>query len=144
MNEIISVSSLEGLPQAAQKVLNCIGNDRIVAFYGAMGAGKTTLIKALCSILGVTDQVNSPTFTLINEYKSNAGRMIYHFDFYRIGQIEDAYDLGYDEYFDSQWICLIEWPELIEELLPEDVVRVYIRELTDHTREIVIKKRVSS
>jgi tRNA threonylcarbamoyladenosine biosynthesis protein TsaE len=137
MREIISIPSLEELPWAAQKVLDTVGNRHIVALYGAMGAGKTTFVKALCHVLDVTDQVNSPTFTLINEYKTKDGRMVYHFDFYRIKKIEEAYDLGYDEYFDSDGLCLIEWPELIEDLLPENIVRMYIRELPGGVREIV-------
>jgi len=136
MKEVINVLSLEELPQAAQKVLHHIGDRRIVAFYGAMGTGKTTLIKSLCQVLCVSDQVNSPTFTLVNEYKTADGRMVYHFDFYRMNKIEEAYDLGYDEYFDSEGLCLIEWPELIEELLPKDTVRICIRELTGGVREI--------
>jgi len=137
MKEVIHIFSLEELPQAAQKMLHCMGNHRIVAFYGAMGAGKTTLIKALCHALNVMDQVNSPTFTLINEYKTSDGLLVWHFDFYRIKKIEEAYDLGYDEYFDSIGLCLIEWPELIEDLLPKDAVRIYIRELMDGVREVV-------
>jgi len=134
--ETITIPSLQELPQAAQRVLQVIGNRHIIALYGAMGAGKTTFVKAICETLGVPDQVNSPTFTLINEYRAANGQMIYHFDFYRINKIEEVYDLGYDEYFESEGLCLIEWPELIEELLPKEVVRIYIRELTGGVREI--------
>jgi len=136
MQQVTYITSLEELPQAAQQVLEWVDNRNIVALYGAMGAGKTTLIKALCTELGVEDQVSSPTFTLINEYRTARDRMIYHFDFYRIKKIEEAYDLGYDEYFDSPGLCLIEWPELIETLLPEDTLRISISELTDGRREI--------
>jgi len=136
MKQGLQVASLDGLPQAAKEVLTWIGNRNVVALYGAMGAGKTTLIKALCSELDVSDQVNSPTFTLINEYKTAQGYKVWHFDFYRINKIEEAFDLGYDEYFEGNGLCLIEWPELIEALLPHDVVRIYIRELQDGVREI--------
>jgi len=137
MKEIIIVSSLEELPEAARKVLQSIGNRHIIALYGVMGAGKTTFVKALCDVLGVSDQVSSPTFTLINEYKTKNGRNVYHFDFYRINKIDEAYDLGYDEYFDSEGLCLIEWPERIADLLPEDVVKIEIRELPDGKRAFV-------
>ena len=136
MQQIIHIASLEELPYAAQRVLEWIGNHHIVAFYGAMGAGKTTLIKALCTALSVEDQVSSPTFTLINEYRTSSGRMVYHFDFYRIKKIEEAYDLGCGEYFDGPGLCLIEWPELIEPLLPEDALRITISECRDGAREI--------
>jgi len=132
----IIIHTLEDLPFAAQQVLHHIGNHRVVALYGTMGAGKTTLIKAICNNLGVLDQVNSPTFTLVNEYRTAGGRMIYHFDFYRITKIEEAYDLGYNEYFDGDGLCLIEWPELIESLLPDDCLRITIREKSGGVREI--------
>ena len=135
---MIRVWNLDGLHQAAQEVLDATGNRRVVALYGAMGVGKTTLIKALCHVLGVEDQVNSPTFTLINEYQAADGRAIYHFDFYRINKIEEVYDLGCSDYFDGEGLCLIEWPEMIEALLPMDAVRMYLRELTDGIREIEI------
>jgi len=136
MQQVIQIASLEELPQAAKEILTWIGNRNVVALYGAMGAGKTTLIKALCHELGVSDQVNSPTFTLINEYKTALGYKVWHFDFYRIHKIEEAFDLGYDEYFEGDGLCLIEWPELIEALLSKDVVRIYIEELQDGVREI--------
>ena len=139
MKQGLQVASLDGLPQAAKEVLTWIGNRNVVALYGAMGAGKTTLIKALCSELDVSDQVNSPTFTLINEYKTAQGYKVWHFDFYRINKIEEAFDLGYEEYFEGNGLCLIEWPELIEALLPQDVVRIYIRELQDGVREVRCK-----
>jgi len=136
MKQGLQIASLDELPQAAKEILTWIGNRNVVALYGAMGAGKTTLIKALCSELDVSDQVNSPTFTLINEYKTARGYKVWHFDFYRINKIEEAFDLGYDEYFEGDGLCLIEWPELIEELLPQDVVRIYIQELSGGVREI--------
>ena len=99
----------------------------VVAFYGPMGAGKTTLIKDLCHRMGVTDEVNSPTFAIVNEYVTEEGESVYHFDFYRIKKLEEAYDIGYENYFYSGNLCLIEWPELIEPLLPERYLRVDIR-----------------
>ena len=137
MQQTIPIPTLSALPQAARQLLHLIGNRHIVAIYGHMGAGKTTLITAICKALGVSDQVSSPTFTLVNEYRAADGRMVYHFDFYRITKLEEAYDLGYNEYFDSEGLCLIEWPELIEDLLPHDCIRLHIREESDGTREIV-------
>jgi len=140
MHKKIVVPNLADLPDAARHILASIGNHNVVALYGEMGAGKTTLIKALCDALGVSDQVNSPTFTLINEYKAANGRRIYHFDFYRINKIDEAFDLGYDEYFDSEGLCLIEWPDKIEPLLPDDCLRITIRVLADEVREIVFDR----
>ena len=101
-----------------------------------MGAGKTTFTKAICKVLGVPDSVNSPTFTIINEYRTKEGEPVYHFDFYRIDKLEEAYDIGFDEFVDSGRLCLIEWPEKIEKLLPEETLRVYIKVLPDDSREI--------
>lgn len=130
--------SLRDIRRAAAEFLKVLGDRKIVAFYGSMGAGKTTFIKAICDELGVTDSVNSPTFAIVNEYLDAGGDSIFHFDFYRIKKIEEAYDFGYEDYFFSGELCLIEWPELIEELLPEDTVRVYIRETEDGNRELTI------
>lgn len=121
--------TLENINAAAAEFLKELGDRKIVAFYGSMGAGKTTFIKAICDVLGVTDTVNSPTFAIVNEYLAASGDSIFHFDFYRIKKIEEAYDFGYEDYFYSGDLCLIEWPELIEELLPEDTVRVKIEEI---------------
>lgn len=121
--------TLENINAAAAEFLKELGDRKIVAFYGSMGAGKTTFIKAICDVLGVTDTVNSPTFAIVNEYLAASGDSVYHFDFYRIKKIEEAYDFGYEDYFYSGNLCLIEWPELIEELLPEDTVRVKIEEI---------------
>lgn len=110
----------------------------IFAFYGKMGAGKTTFIKALCKALGVKDIVNSPTFTIINEYKSAKGFPVYHFDFYRINRLQEAYDIGVEEYFCGDGLCLIEWPEKIAEILPEDVINVTITTNADLSRTIEI------
>ena len=126
--EQIIIQSLSEINKAAKSVLQMIGKSRIVCFYGSMGAGKTTLIKAICHELGVTDNVASPTFALINEYRDRNFNPIYHFDFYRINKIEEVFDFGYEEYFyKGEGICLIEWPELIEAILPtENVCKISI------------------
>ena len=124
--ETLEIDSLRDLPDAAEAILAQAGDHRVVAFYGEMGAGKTTLIRAICDRLGVTDAVSSPTFALVNHYVGDGGRNIYHFDFYRIDRLEEAFDLGYDEYFDSDALCLVEWPEKIEPLLPDDTLNVRI------------------
>lgn len=129
---------LENINAAAAEFLRELGDKRIVAFYGSMGAGKTTFIKAICDVLGVKDTVNSPTFAIVNEYLAASGDSVYHFDFYRIKKIEEAYDFGYEDYFYSGNLCLIEWPELIEELLPEDTVRVKIEEIEGGERELTV------
>lgn len=131
--------TLGNIEAAAAEFLKELGERRVVAFYGSMGAGKTTFIKAICNVLGVTDAVNSPTFAIVNEYLSADGENIYHFDFYRIKKLEEAYDIGYENYFYSGNLCLIEWPELIEELLPDDAVRVHITETADGARELIIE-----
>jgi tRNA threonylcarbamoyladenosine biosynthesis protein TsaE len=114
------------LPAVAQKLLNEYPEARLFAFYGQMGAGKTTFIKALCGVMAVSDNVSSPTFSLINEYHAGNGERIFHFDFYRIKKIEEAFDVGYEDYFYSGGYCFIEWPELIEPLLPPETVKVQI------------------
>ncbi len=108
----------------------------VIAFYGKMGAGKTTFIKALCEELGVEDVITSPTFAIVNEYSLPSQGALYHFDFYRIKKLEEVYDMGYEDYFYSGNLCLIEWPELIEELLPENALRVTIEEQPDGSRTI--------
>ena len=130
----ISIPSPDSLPEAARQFIDAMGPSRVFAFYGAMGAGKTTFIKALCEALGVTDQVTSPTFAIVNEYQGR--ETIYHFDFYRIKRLEEVYDMGYEDYFYSGALCFIEWPELIEDLLPEDAVKVTITENADGTRTV--------
>lgn len=114
-----------------------MGEKRVFAFYGKMGAGKTTFIKAICEALGVEDVVTSPTFAIVNEYKTPQGA-IFHFDFYRIKNLREAYDIGCEEYFYSGCPCFIEWPELVEELLPEDIVKVNIEVLDDDSRLITL------
>ena len=128
------IFTLDTLPAAAREFSKQLDAHRVIAFYGSMGAGKTTFIRALCSELGVTDTVTSPTFALVNEYRTAAGAPVYHFDFYRIRRLSEAFDMGCDEYFQSGHLCLIEWPELIEELLPEDALHVTIEEQPDGTR----------
>lgn len=114
----IKITSLDNIHDAAKQFIAAMGDNTVFAFYGKMGAGKTTFIKAVCEELGVTDVINSPTFAIINEYRSEtAGELIYHFDFYRINKVEEAFDFGYEDYFYSGALCFIEWPELIEELL---------------------------
>ena len=130
---------IENIREAARKFVEEMGERKVFAFYGKMGAGKTTFIKALCEELGVEDVITSPTFAIINEYGTPDGQSIYHFDFYRIKKIEEVYDMGYEDYFYSGALCLIEWPELIEDLLPEDAVRVTINVLSDGKRELNIE-----
>jgi len=133
----IKIQSLDTIHDAAKQFIAVMGESTIFAFYGKMGAGKTTFIKAVCEELGVKDVINSPTFSIINEYRSEtSGELIYHFDFYRIKKEEEAYDFGYEDYFDSGCLCFIEWPELIEDLLPSDAVKVTIEEQEDGSRMI--------
>ena len=120
------VNGVEALSEVADYLVSLREEAEVIAFYGAMGAGKTTLIKNLCHRMGVTDEVNSPTFAIVNEYVTEEGEPVYHFDFYRIKKLEEAYDIGYENYFYSGHLCLIEWPELIEPLLPERYVQVEI------------------
>lgn len=136
MSEII-IHSLEDIKRAASKFVALIGNRRIFAFYGHMGAGKTTFIKAICEELGVTDAVSSPTFAIVNEYASTMGS-IYHFDFYRIKRSTEVLDLGFEDYAYSGNLCLMEWPELIEEFLPEETVDVHIEEIEGGKRRVTV------
>ncbi len=133
----ISIPSLDQISAAAKQFVQAMDQSTVFAFYGKMGAGKTTFVKALCEELGVTDVVNSPTFSIVNEYRSDeTGELIYHFDFYRIKKIEEVYDMGYEDYFYSGALCFIEWPELVEELLPGDAVKVTVEENEDGTRTV--------
>ena len=122
------ITHLSTLQKSARLLLDYFPGERIFAFYGAMGAGKTTFIKAICHELGSNDYVTSPTFALINEYSTSEGSVIYHFDFYRIKKLEEAFDLGYEDYIYSGNYCFIEWPEMIDQLLPEGIVEVRIKE----------------
>ena len=137
--DTITIKSIEDISNAAAQFIELMGDDTVFAFYGKMGAGKTTFIKELCRQLGIDDEVNSPTFAIVNEYRSDTtAELVYHFDFYRIKKIEEVYDLGYEDYFYSGALCFIEWPELIEELLPEDARRVAISENPDGSRTITL------
>ncbi len=130
----IKIDNLENIHLAAKEFVANMGTSKVFAFYGKMGAGKTTFIKAVCEFLGVEDVITSPTFAIVNEYRTNNGEPIYHFDFYRIKKLEEVYDMGYEDYFYSGAPCFIEWPELIEELLPEDAIKVTIAEQENGSR----------
>lgn len=135
---IIEIDSLDKISDAATKFVAQMGNNTVFAFHGEMGAGKTTFIKAICEKLGVEDQITSPTFAIVNEYRSNSGELIYHFDFYRIKNESEAFDFGYEDYFYSGSICFIEWPEKVDSLLPHDVVNVTISESENGKRIVDI------
>jgi tRNA threonylcarbamoyladenosine biosynthesis protein TsaE len=129
--------TLEEINKAAQWLKESIGQHNIIALHGSMGAGKTTLVKAFCELLGVSNAVQSPTFTLVNEYTSTSGKTIYHFDFYRIDDPAEALDIGLYEYLDSGHLCMMEWPEKIEDLLDgEDLLNIYISSPSESTRRI--------
>ncbi len=137
----IQIQSLDQIHEAARKFISAMGENTVFAFYGKMGAGKTTFIKAICEELGVSDVITSPTFAIVNEYRSDeGGELIYHFDFYRIKKLEEAFDMGYEDYFYSGALCFIEWPELIEELLPENTAKVTIEETEDGQRAVTIEE----
>lgn len=135
MKHEILIQDLQGLDAAAKRFLEKIGDRRLIAFYAPMGAGKTTFITALCKVLGVKeDAVGSPTFAIVNEYLAASGQLVYHFDFYRIERAVEALDIGLYEYLDSGSLCLMEWPENIEELLPEETLKVSISVNPDGSR----------
>ena len=131
----IKIQSIETIRESARQFIEAIGQQKVFAFYGKMGAGKTTFIKAICEELGVDDVITSPTFAIVNEYTAPA-LTVYHFDFYRIKKLDEVYDMGYEDYFYSGALCFIEWPELIEELLPEDAVKVSIIEQENNSRTV--------
>jgi tRNA threonylcarbamoyladenosine biosynthesis protein TsaE len=145
------VGSLEELPKVAGEIVPMLEGRGVVALYGGMGAGKTTLVAALVRAMGSTDEVTSPTFALVNDYVApgvggallggagSTGRHIYHFDFYRIDSLAEAFDLGYEEYFFSGELCLVEWPEKIEPLLPGDTLEIHIETLPSGSRRITIE-----
>ena len=138
MNPISLLShSPEETPRIAEEILQACENDKVFAIYGDLGAGKTTLVRSLCEVLQTEEVVTSPTFAIVNEYASPDGA-VYHFDFYRIKRLEEAYDLGYEEYFFSGNYCFIEWPEKVEELIPEDAVRIRIETLSQNNRKFTI------
>ncbi len=126
--------SLEALPGVASELLASFPGSRVFAFHGRMGSGKTTLIREICLALGSSDTITSPTFAIVNEYRAGSGEKIFHFDFYRIRKLEEVFDLGYEDYFFSDSYCLIEWPEMVGHLLPDDCVRVTLREEGDRLR----------
>ena len=137
MKNEVHIAGLEDLERAAREFLEAVGDTRLIAFYAPMGAGKTTFTTALCRVLGVeADAVSSPTFAIVNEYLSDSGGRIYHFDFYRIDNPADALDIGLYDYLDSGNLCLMEWPENIEPLLPEETLRVHIRVEPDGSRTL--------
>lgn len=131
----IKIQNIDTIRESAREFIQNIGEHKVFAFYGKMGAGKTTFVKAICEELGVQDVITSPTFAIVNEYEAH-DQSIFHFDFYRIKRLEEVYDMGYEDYFYSGALCFIEWPELIEDLLPEDAVKVTITENTDGTRTV--------
>lgn len=133
------IQTIKALDEAAKNLIAEFPGQRVFALYGKMGAGKTTFIQAICRALGSTDNVTSPTFALINEYKTQLQHSVFHFDFYRIENLEEAFDLGYEDYFYSGEYCLIEWPGKIEALLPEKYVEVKIEALENEDRKITAR-----
>lgn len=138
MSMEIRIKSIEKIAVAAKEFVAAMGERKVFAFYGKMGAGKTTFIKAVCEELGVEDVINSPTFAIVNEYVDGQGEPVYHFDFYRIKNLQEVMDLGYEDYVYSGHVCFMEWPELIENLLPDDAVKVTIEEEIDGGRVLVV------
>lgn len=140
MQKIIKIASLDAIDNAAREFIAAMGDETVYAFYGEMGAGKTTFINALSRALGVEeDTTNSPSFSIINEYRSDStAELIYHFDLYRLESLEEAFDIGVEDYFDSGALCFLEWPERIADILPNDTVKVSIKVLDDDSREITI------
>lgn len=137
----IKIQSLDQIHEAAKEFVAAMGENTVFALYGKMGAGKTTFVKAVCEELGVTDMITSPTFAIVNEYRSeDTAELIYHFDFYRINKLEEVYDMGYEDYFYSGALCFIEWPELVEELLPGNTIKVSIEEQKDGTRTVTLNQ----
>ena len=142
MPEVFICKHQHELPQIAEKILNLYPEERVYIFRGELGAGKTTLIKEICKQLQVSDPTNSPSFAIVNEYDTTTGIKLFHFDFYRIKKIEEVFDIGYEEYFYSGNYCFIEWPELVEEILPDQYAEVKIEwDLQDDTRRITLQKK---
>jgi len=139
--ETFYIDSLGQINDVAQAFLEKFKDERVLAFYGSMGVGKTTFIKALCEVMKVEDTVNSPSFAIVNEYQTASEKVIYHFDFYRLKEMEEAYDMGYEDYVYSGHYCMIEWPEKIDALLPQGRLDLYLEELTDGRRKITVVKR---
>ena len=137
MRHEISISSLDRIDEAAARFLKETEGNRLLAFYAPMGAGKTTFTTAICRVLGVeSDAVSSPTFSIVNEYRTASGKPLYHFDFYRITKIGEALDIGFYDYVDSGSLCIMEWPENEEEKLPEETLKIYISVSPDNSRVI--------
>jgi len=135
----IEINDISEIRLAARRFLSEMGNNKIFAFYGEMGTGKTTFIKAVCEEMGVCEIVTSPTFAIINEYHTDKGEVVYHFDFYRINKLEEVFDFGCEDYFYSGNVCFIEWPELVEPLLPPDTVKISITETPEGGRMLKTK-----
>ncbi|MFT5750456.1 MAG: tRNA threonylcarbamoyladenosine biosynthesis protein TsaE [Ancylomarina sp.] len=135
----LRIKSLEDINSVAKQFIELVGERRVFAMYGAMGVGKTTFVKAVCEGLGVDDTINSPTFSIVNEYRTPEDKAVYHFDFYRIEDVNEAYDFGYEDYFYSKAMCFIEWPERIESILPTDVINLNFTEEEDGSRTIQIQ-----
>ena len=140
MQKTIHIENVAALGNAAEEFAALMGDNTVFAFFGEMGAGKTTFINALCRALGVEEDIaNSPSFSIINEYRSDTtAELIYHFDLYRLENIEEAFDIGVEDYFDSGALCLLEWPERIEDLLPDDTVRIDIKLNDDLSRDLTV------
>ena len=137
MRHEIIIKDLADIDRAAEEFLREIGDNRLVAFFAPMGAGKTTFTSAICRRLGVReDAVSSPTFAIVNEYRTASGEMMYHFDFYRITKTSEALDIGFYDYVDSGCLCIMEWPENVEEILPEETLKVYLRVNQDNSRTV--------
>lgn len=134
----ILINDKRHLPAAAKQIVEEFNDKKLFAFYGTMGAGKTTIIKAICKYLGATDIISSPTFTLVNEYRTSAGDSLFHIDFYRIKKQEEVFDFGVEEYLTGEYYCFMEWPELIEELLPSETVKIKITVDEDEKRILTI------
>lgn len=132
----LRINSLDEINAVAKQFIELVGERRVFAMYGAMGVGKTTFVKAVCEELGVEDTITSPTFAIVNEYHTQKDKIVYHFDFYRIEDVQEAYDFGYEDYFYSKAMCFIEWPERIDSILPSDVINLNFREEEDGTRVI--------
>lgn len=130
----IKIESLQDIERAARQFVEAMGDRKVFAFYGPMGVGKTTFIKAICKELQVDDVITSPTFAIVNEYQTRQGLPVFHFDFYRIRKIEEVFDMGYEDYLYSGALCLIEWPELAEDILPADTVAVRLSQQPEGTR----------
>ncbi len=138
MKQIFSIPTEKDVESTARDFLPLLEKHKVVAFYGEMGVGKTTFIKALCRVLGVEGAVTSPSFSLVNEYEGSDGQIIFHFDFYRLKNVAEVFDMGYEDYFFSDHYCLIEWPEKVADVLPDDRLDVYIEEEEDGSRTLKV------